>query len=75
VELIEIPYSPDGSTGWKIPVPGDGDRRFASRDEAMAFALSLAQKHHVVTDKPSYLCVEGGDGHWRLFTPDLVPVR
>jgi hypothetical protein len=75
VELIEIPYSPDGSTGWKIPVPGDGDRRFATRDEALAFAHTLAQKHLVVTAQPSYLCVEGGDGRWRRFTSDLVPVR
>lgn len=75
MEFIEIPYSPRGPEGWTIPIPGDGERQFASRDDAMAFALTLAQKHAVVTAKPSYLCVEGGDGRWRLFTADLQPAH
>ncbi|MEP7184784.1 MAG: hypothetical protein ABI767_03005 [Rhodanobacter sp.] len=73
--LIEIPYDSEGTDGWKIPIPGDGCRQFCSRDAAMAFALKLAKEELLTTAQPSYLCVEGGDGKWRLFTPDLLPVR
>ncbi|HZX72027.1 MAG TPA: DUF2188 domain-containing protein [Rhodanobacter sp.] len=75
MDMIEIPYSAEGTKGWTIPIPGDGERQFASRDEALAFARTLAQKHFAATARPSYLCVEGGDGHWRLFTADLMPVH
>ncbi|MEO6799771.1 MAG: hypothetical protein ABI178_07535 [Rhodanobacter sp.] len=75
MDMIEIPYRAEGTKGWTIPIPGDGERQFASREEAMAFALTLAKEQSVATAKPSYLCVEGGDGRWRLFTADLMPVR
>lgn len=74
MELIEIPYDPEGAHGWKIPIPGDGCRQFSSRDAAMAFALKLAKDLSSGTQKPGYLCVEGADGMWRLFTHDLLPV-
>ncbi len=72
--LIEIPYDSEGADGWKISLPGDGCRQFSSREAALAFALQLAQESQSTTAQPSYLCVEGGDGKWRFFTPDLLPV-
>jgi Uncharacterized protein conserved in bacteria (DUF2188) len=75
MELIEIPYNPDEAHNWKIPIPGDGCQKFSTREEAMAFALQLAKKIVSKSAEPSYLCVEGGDGQWRLFTPDLLPVK
>jgi hypothetical protein len=74
MEMFEIPFSPDHAHGWTIPIPGDGERQFASREDALAFALELAKQQRLAAN-PSYLCVEGGDGQWRLFTPDLMPVR
>lgn len=73
MELFHIPYEADRSHGWTIPVPGDGEKRFTSRKPALAYATSLAR------DEPEggerrFLCVEGGDGQWRLFSPDLKPV-
>ncbi len=73
--LIEIPYIADGAGCWKIPIPGGGCRQFCSREAALAFALKLAKEGRSTTAKPSYLCVEGGDGKWRLFTPDLLPAK
>ncbi len=72
--LIEIPFDSEGSNGWTIPIPGDGCRQFCSRDAALAFALKLAKEERLTRAQGSYLCVEGGDGKWRLFTPDLLPV-
>lgn len=76
MEFIEVPYSAEGPKGWTIPIPGDGERRFASRDDAMGFALTLVKASPENGEngvEPSYLCVEGGDGRWRLFTADLQP--
>ncbi len=72
--MIEIPYRPEGPNGWKVPVPGDGEKQFSSREEALAFALRIAREQHSATAEPRYLCVEGGDGKWRLFTTDLLPL-
>ncbi len=41
----------------------------------MAFALNLAKRERATKDADSYLCVEGADGKWRLFTADLLPVK
>ncbi len=75
MEIIDIPYHPEGPQGWKIPIPGDGDRTFPTRQKALAFALTLAKQHDAANGSPGCLCVEGGDGTWRLFTTDLVPVK
>lgn len=72
--LIEIPYDSEGAGGWKIPIPGVGCRQFSSREAALTFALKLAKEGRSTTAQPSYLCVEGGDGKWRLFTADLLPL-
>lgn len=73
--LIEIPYHSEGTDGWKIPMPGDGCCQFCSREAALAFALKVAKEDQSTTAQLSYLCVEGGDGKWRLFTPDLLPLK
>lgn len=75
MEMIEVPYSAEGTQGWTIPIPGDGERQFASRGDALEFALMLVKKHPTNTAEQDYLCVEGGDGRWRLFTADLKPAN
>lgn len=73
MELFHIPFTADGSHGWTVPVPGDGEKQFASRKAALAYATSLARTERAEGES-TYLCIEGGDGQWRLFTPDLLPV-
>lgn len=73
MELFHIPFKPDGLHGWTIPIPGDGEKQFASRKAALAYAAKLARSEPAGGER-RYLCVEGGDGQWRLFTPDLLPV-
>ena len=74
MELFEIPFDPNANHGWTIPIPGDGERQFSSRDKALAFASDLAKQQSTTEQNNSYLCVEGADGKWRLFTPDLLPI-
>ena len=75
MEIFYIPFNPDRTHGWTVPIPRDGEKQFRTRPEAMAFARKLAQKETLEQSANSYLCVEGGDKHWRLFTPDLLPVN
>ena len=75
MNLIEIPYAPDRCHGWTIPIPGDGEKQFPSREQALTFAQTLAKGPKAESGHYSCLCVEGADGRWRLFTPDLLPVK
>lgn len=73
--MIEIPYDPENTDGWKVPIPGDGARYFASREAAMKFGVQLAKGVAGPTKSRGMLCVEGADGRWRLFTSDLLPIK
>jgi hypothetical protein len=75
MEIFYIPFNPDSSHGWTVPVPRDGEKRFVSRVDALTFACELATEESVDIGNRSYLCVEGGDQHWRLFTSNLMPVN
>jgi hypothetical protein len=73
LRLFEIPYEADPSGGWLIPVSEGDEKRFTSRDKALAFALSLAIEDQKGGLGDSLVCVQGADKQWRLFTPDLLP--
>ena len=74
MEIFDIPFNPDAAHGWTVPIPRDGEERFVSRTDALAFAQMLAKDESISQRTNNYLCVEGGDKHWRLFTADLMPV-
>ena len=74
MDIFYIPFDPNGAHGCTVPIPRDGERRFASRSDALSFAQMLAVGESATNAERSYLCVEGGDKHWRLFTADLMPV-
>jgi hypothetical protein len=67
MEIFYIPFKPDAKDGWKVQIPKDGEKQFVSRKVAKQAVSEQSES--------SYLCVEGGDKKWRLFTPDLKPVE
>jgi len=75
MEMFYIPFKPDAKDGWKVQIPKDGEKQFVSRTDALAFARKVAKQAVSEQSESSYLCVEGGDKKWRLFTPDLKPVE
>jgi len=75
MEIFYIPFDADAAHGWTVTIPRDGERRFVSRQDALSFASLLAKGESSEHDIDSYLCVEGGDRMWRLFTADLMPVN
>ena len=74
VEIIEIPFDPNGSNEWAISIPGNGEERFTSREGAIAFAFKVVNTEKSA-NREAFFCVEGGDHRWRLFTADLLPAR
>ncbi|MEO9091423.1 MAG: hypothetical protein ABI247_13950 [Rhodanobacter sp.] len=75
MNLIEIPFTPRASHDWISPLLGNAEKQFHSREQALAFAQTLAECDSSDSDRNSCLCVEGADGRWRLFTPDVLPVK
>ncbi|NYE27158.1 hypothetical protein HDE78_000083 [Rhodanobacter sp. K2T2] len=44
MEIFYIPFKPDATHGWKVPIPKDGERQFGSRNDALAFARRIAKQ-------------------------------
>ncbi len=42
--FLDIPYDANAQKRWSVPIPGDGERIFETRDAAMLFAMQLAKK-------------------------------
>lgn len=74
LERFQVRSKADNARGWTIPLAADGGKRFAIRMDAFAFAAALARSERAMGGI-SYLCIEGGDGQWRQFTSDLMPVQ
>jgi hypothetical protein len=74
MKVFDIPLDADSSHGWIVPIPGDGEETFESREAAIGFAAELAHKQLAAYEEPSFVCVEGADGRWRLFDANMKPV-
>lgn len=74
IDIIEIPFDPNGPDEWAISIPGDGEEHFTSREDAIAFAFKVVNSMKSA-NREAFFCVEGGDRRWRVFTADLLPVR
>lgn len=67
--VFDIPLHPPGDI-WHIAQPDGRCHAFDARHAAVAFAAKLAARLDR-TDGGAYLSIEGEDGKWRLFTPEL----
>ena len=73
MKLFDIPYEAPSPQGW-IVMGGDARSQwFTTRNAAIGHAMLVASQvgRHCV--EQVFLCVEGGDGVWRLFNADLSP--
>ncbi|QWT22050.1 DUF2188 domain-containing protein [Bacillus sp. NP157] len=67
--VFDIPLSPPSET-WHVSHPDGQCHTFSARHAAVCFAAKLAARlDHV--NGGAYLSIEGADGKWRLFTPEL----
>lgn len=66
--LLDVPFHP-GPDGFTVLL-GEDRHDFSTRLKAMKFAMDLARTH-VLRGGAAFVSVEGADGQWRLFKPDL----
>ena len=72
--IYEIPFEPAGSADWHVDISTDGRRNFDSRQAALAFARESAKAREVMSGITACISIQGGDGRWRTFDPQLEPI-
>jgi hypothetical protein len=69
--VFDIPFHPRQDATWAVVHPSGGDHTFAARHDALRFAVGEASRLSRLNGNRVVLSIEGEDGHWRLFGPDL----
>jgi hypothetical protein len=72
--ILDVPFEPTTDTLWQVAVSDGRLRQFASRESALVFALSEARSRGGQERGGSFVNIEGADGKWRLFDPELKSV-
>ena len=72
--IYEIPFEPADSADWHVDISTDGRRNFDSRQAALAFARESAKAREVKSGVTACISIQGGDGRWRTFDPQLEPI-
>jgi hypothetical protein len=67
--VFDIPLHPPDNL-WRVACPDGESCTFSSRHQAVACAAKLAARLRNAHGE-AYLSLEGEDGRWRLFTPEL----
>lgn len=72
--IYEIPFEPADSADWHVDISTDGRMNFDSRQAALAFAQESAKARAVKSGIAACISIQGGDGRWRSFDPQLDPI-
>ena len=72
--IIDIPFSPRGNDGWQIDIGRHRHKTFASRKEAVAFAVDEAERIERDGTPSVVINIEGADGIWRPFGTHLATI-
>jgi hypothetical protein len=73
--FYEIPYEKGSTQSWHLDGLAEGRRNFDSRVAALAFAMRSAKAAvHQYGDK-ACIAIQGADGNWRNFDPDMLPLK
>jgi hypothetical protein len=69
--VFDIPFRPQQDETWAVTHPAGSCHRFCARHDAVRFAAKEAARLAGLEGKKVLLSIEGEDGRWRLFGPDL----
>ena len=69
--VIDIPFRAPDNEAWRIALPTGEEHCFPTRHDAVRFAARQAARFTGRDGRRAYLSIEGEDGVWRLFGPDL----
>ena len=74
VIFLKIPYEGGHTLTCHLDGLAEGRREFDTRVAALSYALKSA-KSASGTGAPACVAIQGADGNWRSFSPDLLPIR
>lgn len=69
--IIDVPYPAQADGTWGVDQPSGAIYGFANRMDAVRHAAKTAATLSSGHGGPVLLNIEGEDGDWRLFGPDL----
>lgn len=73
--FYEIPYETGATNTCHLDGLAGGRREFDSRVAALAFAMQSAKAIVSKSGADACIAIQGADGSWRTFDPDMLPIR
>jgi hypothetical protein len=73
--FFEIPYEPGTTHTWYLDGLAEGRRSFDSRVEALSCAMRSAKAAQKSFGDTACIAIQGADGRWRTFDPDMLPLK
>jgi hypothetical protein len=74
VLIYDVPFAPTDAALWQVSSKQSGERRFETREHALAYATRAIQAAARTEPGGAFVNIEGADGTWRLFDPELRSV-
>ena len=73
--FYEIPYEQGNTDTWHLDGLAVGRKSFDSRVAALSFAIQAAKAVAKDLGDQACIAIQGADGTWRTFDPDMVPLK
>ncbi len=73
--FYEIPYEKGNPHICYLDGLAEGRKRFDSRVEALSFAMQSARAATKAYGDRACIAIQGADGTWRRFDPDMAPLE
>jgi hypothetical protein len=73
--FYEIPYEQGNTHTWYLDGLAEGRKSFDSRVKALSYAMQSAKKAAKNFGDGACIAIQGADGTWRTFDPDMLPLK
>lgn len=71
--FYEIPYESENLDCWHVDGLVGERREFDTRVAALAYAMQSARARVDASGGDACIAIQGADGNWRRFDPDMLP--
>jgi hypothetical protein len=73
--FYEIPYEKGSTQMWYVDGLAEGRKNFDTRVAALGYAMKLAGAAVRSRGDKACVAIQGADGSWRSFDPDMLPIN
>lgn len=73
--FYEIPYQMGTTHICQLDGLAGGRREFETRVAALAYAIQSAKALSCTSGDDACIAIQGADGNWRKFNPDMLPIQ